>query len=81
MRLSRNIFLIAAIAILCSLLSGCFLLMLAGFGYTGYQYHEKEGVFAPGQVFGGPAPDDADKDKKSSDSASKPPPVNNNDIE
>ena len=35
--------------------------MIGSLGYTGYQYHKKEGVFAPGQVFGGPAPEDKDK--------------------
>jgi hypothetical protein len=65
-----------------AVLSGCILVPIAGFGYTGYQYHEKEGVFAPGQPLGGPAA--ADKDKKSSDSnpnAQPAPAPNNHDIE
>ena len=59
--------------------SGCFLLMIGGLGYSGYQYHEKEGVFAPGQPLGGPAPED--KNAKPSNSTSKPPPPTDNSIE
>ena len=61
--------------------SGCFLLMLGSLGYTGYQYHEKEGVFAPGQPLGGPAPDD--KTQKASNSSKSSPPAApaNSDIE
>ena len=79
MNLSKHIFLVAAVAIFCTFLSGCFLLMLGSLGYTGYQYHEKEGVFAPGQPLGGLAPDD--NTDESSSSASKPPPPSNSDIE
>jgi hypothetical protein len=58
MKVLREVFLFATVAIVSALLSGCFspLLFLAGLGFTGYQYHEKEGVFAPGQPLGGPAP-------------------------
>lgn len=79
MRLSKDIVLIAAIAILSALLQGCILIPIAGFGYTGYQYHEKEGVFAPGQALGGPAPEDTSG--KSSSSTSKPPAPSINNIE
>jgi hypothetical protein len=78
MKFSKDIFVIAAVAISVAFLEGC-LIPLLGFGYSGYQYHEKEGVFAPGQPLGGPAP--ADSSKKSSDSASKPPPQSNDNIE
>jgi hypothetical protein len=81
MRLSKNVVLIAAIAIFSAFLSGCVLIPIAGFGYTGYQYHEKEGVFAPGQPLGGPAPDDQNKKPSDSNSNSQPPPVSNHDIE
>jgi hypothetical protein len=63
------------------LLSGCLPLMIGSLGYTGYQYHEKEGVFAPGQPLGGPAPDDQNKKPSDSNSNSQPPPVSNHDIE
>lgn len=63
-------------------LSGCPLLFIGGLGYTGYQYHEKEGVFAPGQPLGGPAPDDKDSTGgKSSSSTPKPPPPSDDSIE
>jgi len=64
-----------------ALLGGCVLIPIAGFGYTGYQYHEKEGVFAPGQPLGGPAP--GDKDKRSADfnSDQTPPPSGSHSIE
>jgi hypothetical protein len=62
-------------------LSGCPLLFVGGLGYSGYQYHEKEGVFAPGQPLGGPAPDDQNKKPSGSNSNSQPPPVNDHDIE
>ncbi len=74
MKLAKNMFSIAAVAVSATLLSGCVLIPIAGFGYTGYQYKEKEGVFAPGQPLGGPAPADKD-DKSSSNSNSKPPPA------
>jgi len=81
MKYSKNALVIATLAIFGLLLSGCVLVPIAGFGYTGYQYHEKEGVFAPGQPLGGPAPDDKN-DNKSTDSSSKPaPPPSNNNIE
>jgi len=69
--------LLAAIATAATLLSGCVLIPVAGFGYTGYQYHEKEGVFAPGQPLGGPAP--ADQNKKTDSNSNTPP--SNHDIE
>jgi hypothetical protein len=79
MRVSK-IFLIASIAIFSAFLSGCVLVPIAGLGYTGYQYHEKEGVFAPGQPLGGPAPaDNGDTSGKSS--TSKPPPPTDSNIE
>lgn len=81
MKSAKNFFTTIAIAISSAMLSGCVLIPIAGFGYTGYQYHEKEGVFAPGQPLGGPGPADKD-DKSSSNSTSKPPPPQtNNNIE
>ena len=80
MKFSKDIFLIATIALAGALLQGCVLIPIAGFGYSGYQYHEKEGVFAPGQPLGGPAPEDK-SGKSSSNSASKPPPQTNSNIE
>ena len=68
MRFVRDIGLLAMLAIFCACLCGCPLLMIGGFAYTGYQYHEKEGVFAPGQPLGGPAPAGQDDSKKSSSS-------------
>jgi hypothetical protein len=62
-----------------AMLSGCPLLAVAGFGYSGYQYHEKEGVFAPGQPLGGPGP--ADKTDKSSTSHKSAPAPSANDVE
>ena len=64
-----------AAAVLASVvLQGCLLIPIAGFGYTGYQYKEKEGVFAPGQPLGGSAPqnkdDKSDKSAKPSSSGS-----------
>jgi hypothetical protein len=56
LKFSRDIFVLAATAIAATFLSGCILIPIAGFGYTGYQYHEKEGVFAPGQPLGGGSP-------------------------
>jgi hypothetical protein len=61
------------------MLSGCPYLAVAGFGYSGYQYHEKEGVFAPGQPLGGSAP--ADKTDKSSTSHKSAPAPSANDVE
>jgi hypothetical protein len=81
MRLSKNVLLIAALAMFSALLSGCVLIPIAGFGYTGYQYHEKEGVFAPGQPLGGPAPAGDDKDKKAAGSNSQTPAANDANIE
>ena len=81
MKVSKDIVLIAVMAIFSALLSGCVLIPIAGFGYSGYQYHEKEGVFAPGQPLGGPAPDDKSSKSSSSSSASKPPPPTSNNIE
>ncbi len=52
-------------------LSGCTALMIGGLAYTGYQYHEKEGVFAPGQPLGGPAPDSNNNATKSSDNTQR----------
>lgn len=69
MKFSKSIFVIAFAAMSAALLQGC-LIPILGFGYTGYQYEEKKGVFAPGQPLGGPAPDD--KVDKSSNSNSKP---------
>jgi hypothetical protein len=74
MKYSKNVVIIATLAAVSMLLSGCWFIPIAGFGYTGYQYHEKEGVFAPGQPLGGPAPDDKN-DNKSTDSGSKPAPA------
>jgi hypothetical protein len=71
MRLVRNIGLLAMLAIFCAYLSGCLPLMIGSLAYTGYQYHEKEGVFAPGQPLGGPAPADAADAKKPSSSPSQ----------
>ncbi len=79
MKFSKDIFLIAAIAIFATFLQGCIIPIL-GFGYTGYQYKEKEGVFAPGQPLGGPAPDDKN-DTSGKSSSSKPPPQTDNNIE
>jgi hypothetical protein len=82
MKFSKAIFLIAAIALAPALLGGCILIPIAGFGYTGYQYKEKEGVFAPGQPLGGSAPDDKSASSgKSSNSTSKPAPAADNSIE
>ena len=67
MKLSSGVFLVLVLGI-AVVVSGCPLLFIGGLGYTGYQYHEKEGVFAPGQPLGGPAPED----KKSPASTSKP---------
>lgn len=53
--------------------------MIGSLGYTGYQYKEKEGVFAPGQPLGGGAPEG--KSGKSSSSTSKPPPPTDTNIE
>jgi hypothetical protein len=81
MKLSTATVLIAALTS-STLLSGCILIPVAGFGYSGYQYHEKEGVFAPGQPLGGPAPaGQTDPNAKSSNSTSKPPPPTDNSIE
>ena len=52
MKFSKSYLLIAAIVLAPALLSGCILIPIAGFGYTGYQYKEKEGVFAPGPAAG-----------------------------
>jgi hypothetical protein len=60
------------------LLSGCPLLMIGSLGYSGYQYKEKEGVFAPGQALGGPAPDDKGNNGGKS---SKPAPPSDSSIE
>ena len=82
MKFSKAILLLAAFAMGSTLLSGCILIPIAGFGYTGYQYKEKEGVFAPGQPLGGSAPDDKSASNgKSSNSSSKPPPPTDNSIE
>jgi len=76
MKFLKDFFLIAATALSAALLSGCILIPVAGFGYTGYQYKEKEGVFAPGQQLGGPGPaDNSAGNGKSSNSGSKPPPA------
>jgi hypothetical protein len=82
MKFSKTLFLFAAVAIASTALSGCILIPVAGFGYTGYQYKEKEGVFAPGQPLGGPAPaDQSNNSDKSSNSNSKPPPPTDTSIE
>jgi len=82
MKFSKALFLFAAIAISSTVLSGCILIPVAGFGYTGYQYKEKEGVFAPGQPLGGPDPaDQSNNSDKSPNSNSKPPPPTDNSIE
>jgi len=79
MKLSNGAFLALTLS-MAVVVSGCPLLFIGGLGYTGYQYHEKEGVFAPGQPLGGPAPDD--KNAKSPDSSSKPlPPPSEDNIE
>jgi hypothetical protein len=81
MKYSKNVVLVAALAIISTLLSGCVLVPIAGFGYSGYQYHEKEGVFAPGQPLGGPAPDDKNDDKSTASSSKPAPPPSENNIE
>jgi hypothetical protein len=82
MKLSLATVLIAALVISGTLLSGCILIPVAGFGYTGYQYKEKEGVFAPGQPLGGPGPAGQNNpNDKSSNSSSKPSPETDNSIE
>jgi hypothetical protein len=82
MKLSKSVFLVFAFGLAGVVLSGCPLLMIGSLGYSGYQYHEKEGVFAPGQALGGAAPDNKnDTGGKSSSSASKPPPPADNSIE
>jgi len=78
MKSAKSIFVIAVVAMAASMLQGCIIPVL-GFGYTGYQYEEKKGVFAPGQPLGGPAPDD--KSDKSSNSNSKPASSGNSSIE
>ena len=80
MKFLKDILLIAAVAISPALLSGCVLIPIAGFGYTGYQYKEKEGVFAPGQPLGGPAPS-GNNNTSGRASSSKPPPQTDNNIE
>lgn len=79
MKISRDVLLVCALGLAGVVLSGCPLLMIGSLGYSGYQYHEKEGVFAPGQPLGGPAPEG--KDKKSPSSTSKPPPRADSNIE
>lgn len=82
MKLTKDMLVIATLGILCVSLYGCPLLMIGGLGYTGYQYHEKEGIFAPGQVLGGPAPADADKKSSDSNTAAAPTPTpSSNNIE
>jgi len=81
MKYSTNAVIIAALATFATLLSGCVLLPIAGFGYSGYQYHEKEGVFAPGQPLGGPAPDNKSDDKSTSSNSKPAPPATDNNIE
>ena len=78
MKFSKPVFLVLALGVASVFLSGC-LLMVGSLGYTGYQYKEKEGVFAPGQPLGGSAPEN--NSEKSSRSTSKPPPPTNTDIE
>jgi len=77
MKFRRETIIIAALAIFAALLSGCVLVPIAGFGYTGYQYHEKEGVFAPGQPLGGPAPDDKSASSSSASRAAPTPSAKN----
>jgi hypothetical protein len=84
MKFCKRAFLVLALGAISLGLVGCFspLLFVGGLGYTGYQYHEKEGVFAPGQPLGGPAPDDQNKKPSDSNSNSQPPPpISNHDIE
>jgi len=82
MKSLKDIFLIAAVGIASALLSGCILIPVAGFGYTGYQYEEKKGVFAPGQPLGGSGADAKDgSGGKSTSSTSKGPSQSNNNIE
>jgi predicted small secreted protein len=82
MKFSKAIVLIAAVVLSSALLQGCILIPIAGFGYTGYQYKEKEGVFAPGQPLGGSAPADSNNTSaKSSNSTSKPAAATDNSIE
>ena len=74
MRFPKIAIMILAVALAATLAPACVLIPVAGFGYTGYQYEEKKGVFAPGQPLGGSAP--ADKsDSNSKSSSSKPPPA------
>jgi hypothetical protein len=81
MKFSKEILLVLVLAVAGVCLSGCPLLMIGSLGYTGYQYKEKEGVFAPGQPLGGPAPEGKSEKSSSSTSTSKPPPATNKDIE
>lgn len=92
MKSLQRTFLVSVLAASAMVLSGCPLLFVGSMGYTGYQYHEKEGVFAPGQALGGPGPEvsaSGDKNGKSSSSSSsssststsKPPAATNNNIE
>ncbi len=81
MKIWNAVLLVFALGLAGIALSGCPLLMIGSLGYTGYQYHEKEGVFAPGQVFGGPAPEDKDKKPSAQGSAAKAPPPNDDSIE
>ena len=75
MRFSKTVIIVLALTMGSALLQGCIIPIL-GFGYTGYQYHEKEGVFAPGQPLGGSAPADKNNTNAKS-SSSKPPPADN----
>jgi len=82
MNFSHRALLSVALIAFSMLLSGCPLLFIGSLGYTGYQYHEKEGIFAPGQPLGGPAPEDPNDKSSSSNSNSKPaPPPTDNSIE
>ena len=81
MRFVRDIGFVAVFAIICACLSGCPLLFVGSLAYTGYQYHEKEGVFAPGQPLGGPAPAGRQDDAKKSSSSPPQQYTPNDDIE
>jgi hypothetical protein len=72
MRLLHTSIVIVGLSFGAMVLCGCPLLAVAGFGYSGYQYKEKQGVFAPGQPLGGAGPDE--KSDKSSRAKSAPRP-------
>ena len=81
MRFTKTALIVLALALASTLAPACVLIPVAGFGYTGYQYEEKKGVFAPGQPLGGPAPGGDKSDANAKSSNSKPPPATDNSIE